>query len=71
MKASRGAVERERERSALLAGRMDAVVRWYRRRGTVYADLYPVQGYTLFRLVDKRGKREARPTVSFIIAGAH
>lgn len=39
MKASRGAREREREkeRSELLAGRMDAVVRWYRRRGTVYA----------------------------------
>lgn len=45
MKASRGA---EDGRLELLAGRMDAVVRWYRRKGTVYDDLYPVQGYTLF-----------------------
>lgn len=42
----------------------------FRRRPGTQA-WYLVQGYTLFRAEDKRGKREARPTASFIIAGAH
>lgn len=47
--------------------RMDAVL-----KTTRYDQAWClVQGYTLFRAEDKRGKREARPTASFIIAGAH
>ena len=60
--------------------RMDAVVRIQPRGGQVRwlaRPVHLVRGYTLFRAADKRGearereKIEARPTASFIIAGAH